>query len=650
MLKTKNVYHTIDKIEEYLEKVINEYEIDIIIEITRKGYWVTKLADRKLNRRLSRLMQSRKIRRISDRYLMKCLNFEEFQGKRILIFDDTMNNGNLLFFYYALLKEKGAAEVIPCVYALNTHYNPKSPAIIQSRRWGYERTIRSKIQDEVNPLSEEEIEQGFQKCREAFEKDLTCCIWMSPADVGRLSVTETLWFQKDVMPMVVDLPIYSRQKEQAAEEIYLTIPKIKWDQLREGNSVWRNEDCRMELAGEELYYGYFQYINDAFYTRFKNLIFNFIVRYKYEPVENEGFRIVFVPFVIMNSCRLSDLVWNFFYLFKDTEYASDVAQELNKKAGEVVATKAGYAEENSVKVLEALKKNHNLCRALYRAIIFDISNYIGTIFQNYVKETADLEITCDWEIMKENLQESLIRSLKVKYEEKQKEDYLSKLMGIRLSEQIAPRMESLEEAVIKQKATDENLELLLTQIVTERKQKADVTTAQVMITLESLCHEVRNQYLFEGESEFKKKITDLLLVMTENSRLGNEIYVDDRAEILYRGFRAGENCEVLMRWGIEWLYPYIFAFYEKVGIREFHDRYDVFFGMLEQEFRKNGYIGTLISESAFLFYRTYFSKESINSTQILNKEYLTDENTNETNSKIEDYCDTAFQTVMLWDV
>lgn len=650
MLKINNIYHTIDKIEEYLEKLINEYEIDVIIEITRKGYWVTKLADRKMNRRLSQIMKNKKIRRISDRYLMKCLNFDAFKDKSILIFDDTMNNGNLLFFYYALLKEKGAKKVIPCVYALNTHYDPHSPAIEQSRRWGYERTIRSKIQDKVNPIPKEEIEQKFQKCRKAFEEDLKCCIWMSPADVGRLSVTETLWFQKEVMPMVVDLPIYSKQKDQEEGENYLTIPKVKWDQLREGNSLWRNEDCRLELAGEELYYGYFQYLNDAFYARFKNLIFNFIVRYKYEPVENQELRIVFVPFVIMNSCKLSDLVWNFFYLFKDTEYASDVAEELNKKAGEVVATRSGYTEENSSKVLETLKKNHNMCRALYRAIIFDISNYIGIIFQNYVKETIDLEIMCDWEIMKENLQENLIQSLKVKYEEKQKEDYLSKLMEIRMSEQIVPRMDSLEEAVIKQKATDENLELLLTQIVIERKQKVDITTAQVMITLESLCHEVRKQYLFDGESDFKKKITDLLLIMTENSRLGNEIYVDDNAEILYRGFRAGENCEVLMHWGIEWLYPYILAFYEKVGIWEFHDRYDVFFGMLEQEFRKNGYIGTLISESAFSFYRTYFSKESINSTEILNKEYLMDDNANETNRKLDDYCDIAFHMVTLWDV
>ena len=36
MLKINNIYHTIDKIEEYLEKLINEYEIDVIIEIREK--------------------------------------------------------------------------------------------------------------------------------------------------------------------------------------------------------------------------------------------------------------------------------------------------------------------------------------------------------------------------------------------------------------------------------------------------------------------------------------------------------------------------------------------------------------------------------------------------------------------------------------
>ena len=133
-----------------------------------------------------------------------------------------------------------------------------------------------------------------------------------------------------------------------------------------------------------------------------------------------------------------------------------------------------------------------MCRALYRGIIFDISNYIGILFQKYVEEKIQLEIECNWQIMKENLEESLICSLKEKYESKQKEDYFSVLMGLHMSEKITPRMESMEEAAVKRKATDENLELLLTQIVTERKQKAEAATAQVMITLESLCSECRN--------------------------------------------------------------------------------------------------------------------------------------------------------------
>lgn len=184
MLKINNIYHTIDKIEEYLEKLINDFEFDILIEITRKGYWVTKLADREFDEKLSKLLKKRKIRRISDRYLMKCLNFDEFKDKIILIFDDTMNNGNLLFFYYALLMEKGAKKVIPCVYALNTHYDPVSPMVEQMRRFGYKRTIRSKLQNENHPLSEDEIEEGMQRYRKMFDKDLICYICMGPSDIG----------------------------------------------------------------------------------------------------------------------------------------------------------------------------------------------------------------------------------------------------------------------------------------------------------------------------------------------------------------------------------------------------------------------------------------------------------------------------------
>lgn len=93
-------------------------------------------------------------------------------------------------------------------------------------------------------------------------------------------------------------------------------------------------------------------------------------------------------------------------------------RELNKKAGREVSTRLGYHEKDSTTVLSALKKNHNMCRALYRAIIFDISNHIGINFHRYVKESIDFDIVCDWDIMKENLEESLIKSLKEKYKEK----------------------------------------------------------------------------------------------------------------------------------------------------------------------------------------------------------------------------------------
>ena len=163
-------------------------------------------------------------------------------------------------------------------------------------------------------------------------------------------------------------------------------------------------------------------------------MFNFIVRYKYEPVEDDKIRIVFVPFAILNSCKLKDLVWNFFYLFKNTEYAGYVAEELNRKAGKKIADASGYKDEAKGDVLDALKNYLIMCWALYWGFIFDISIYIGILFQKYVEEKIQLEIECNWQIMKENLEESLICSLKEKYESKQKEDYFSVLMGLHMSE------------------------------------------------------------------------------------------------------------------------------------------------------------------------------------------------------------------------
>ena len=102
------------EVKTFLAKVCAELtEEDVFIAVTRKGYWIAKLLFEKENILCSF---------ISDRRVMKDFDFDCIKGKRVYIFDDTVNNGNKMFFYYALFKEKKAGEIVPLVYALSAEY------------------------------------------------------------------------------------------------------------------------------------------------------------------------------------------------------------------------------------------------------------------------------------------------------------------------------------------------------------------------------------------------------------------------------------------------------------------------------------------------------------------------------------------------
>lgn len=649
MVELVSKYQTKDQIKEFIRTTIDKYGEDVIlIEITRKGYWIEKIIDIENDGELTQWMKKRNVTVYSDRYLMKCLSFREFRGRKVIILDDAGNNGILLFFYYALLLENGAEEVIPMVYALNTKYpyvdNSTQEEVEERRKREFYRTIRHKN------LSEEESERLFKERSEGFERSLRWQIWMSPKDMGALTVAETIWFQKRALPMVVDLPMYRGCDGNAAD---LVLTKEQWEMLGEGSSVWQQIPIETELAGEALHYGYFQMQNDSIYSKFKTLFFNFIVRYKYEPIgDGSEIRFVFVPFAIINSCSLSDMVWNFFHLFEGSEYAQqviDTINEENKKADRRTLPNNSYSDEDWEIVLPALKENHNMCRALYRAIIYDISSYIGYVFNEYVSERIGRTLEYDWEIMKENLEEKFIRSIRKKYKSMDSAAYLSKLMECRISEVISPRFVDKEAYVVRNFAAGENFEFYMTGLLRRKKKSHDIDMNKRMVTLESLLFEAKRRFVFRDAAHFRQMMTAYIVEMTENSQISNEIYVDDEAEIMYRGFRSGENCEILLRRGIEWFYPYVLAFYQKSETC-YKKNYNKFAELLRKEFKENKYIGTLISEVAFDFYFEYFKSVADNPTQILNKQYLLDKDSCERQPGLKEFVREAYRRVAYWDI
>lgn len=48
---------------------------------------------------------------VSDRLVMKDPDFPCIKDKYVIVFDDTINNGNKMFFYYALFLKNGVKKV-----------------------------------------------------------------------------------------------------------------------------------------------------------------------------------------------------------------------------------------------------------------------------------------------------------------------------------------------------------------------------------------------------------------------------------------------------------------------------------------------------------------------------------------------------------
>ena len=77
--------------------ILNSDEWDILILITRKGYWIYRIA---VPYDLQREAKKKGKKIYSDRYILKCLDMEQFAGKKVWIYDDAMTNGATMFFYY----------------------------------------------------------------------------------------------------------------------------------------------------------------------------------------------------------------------------------------------------------------------------------------------------------------------------------------------------------------------------------------------------------------------------------------------------------------------------------------------------------------------------------------------------------------------
>lgn len=590
---------------------------DVFVAVTRKGYWLYKSLCK--DSEFGHFFERKKCLFFSDRYVMKDFNFDCIKGRRVYIFDDTINHGNKLFFYFALFEIKGAECVIPMAYAAGTEFFLKMYEVKSDikRDYGkiqeYERAARDLI------LSQAEKETKAQACIIDFVNKLRYEKIYTSDQISRFSIEETLLFQDELVPLVMDLPMFRYMKTENNQTSAIYIKKAAFVRLCEKTVRWNYVESGYDLKGRHLTGGFFQLNDNILFEKFQNVFFDFVVKCKYNETDDKV-AVVFTPFAVIRSGTFSDVWKCFCILYADTAYYSKVKQCIRQDL-QVTECERELSIDECIKVM---KKNHNLSRAIFRAVIYQLSMYIGFLFKEKVYAETGIELECDFDIMKDHNVDSFNATIKEQWAAYNRTDFEKKLFSMTLAEPVEPINVQWGDDRVKCLADEKQIYLYIHERIIKTK-RGEVDRKEKLLTIESLESELEQRFRFVSEQQKRRYMTKALLFMLEYSCISNEVLVDDESGNIYRGFRAGENSEILFEDSMKWVYPFVYALYNRISEQGFIEYVRSYFERVEIYFEEEGYFKTIIDKFAFQMYKNYYNNCTQLNEQIQNKAYLLDD-------------------------
>lgn len=563
--------------DEYFATVTNAKNTkwDVFVLINRKGYWDYRIFYPNGVRDLG---PNRCV--VSDRYLEKARRqdlIKLLKDKVAVIYDDALSNGSNLFYYFLLCKSAGAKKVIPAVYALNSNFPSSESYQLMRREAGAVRNKDFWLNNSVDILINE------------FVNILEYKVLLTSNDISKMSTWQTELFQKHVCPLVMDLPIINHIRGSSDKKITMSVEQF--ERLCQNKSVsWRFVENEMKGLEIPIKASYFRYTNTLLGQSFRNLFHDFVIKCKYLKCGN-SVHVVFTPFAIVKSMTFKT-VYDCFKLFcAGTLYEDEVLK--------------GISQDSMV--YKEIEKDENLGKALYRAVIYRVSDFIGRKFQQYVKDVLGLDVEYDWEIMQDNFDESFIKTQKEWYQSFDEKSFVRLLSQIQVAEKIQPIATKKVTIAEKEKPTQERLDWFIRSRAIEKKKDIDAPLYERMYTIETMESELEERFEFEDMEEKREMLTNTCLLFLETNSFGNYILVDSEDHIVFRGFRPGENSEILLHQDLWFFYAYLTAFYNFVS-GQILSKYDSFMQWLEDFLEKRGYMGVWISKDGFRFLRDYFGK------------------------------------------
>lgn len=273
------------RIREFLKEVLclakKQEKKVVLVLVTRKGYWIYKLLRREYKTKKDDELSDVQV--ISDRYILKDFNFESIKDKTVVIFDDTINNGNKLFFFYSLFLAHGAAAVYPCVYAISTEFIMRysSESKIDKMKYlEYERVVRNK------GLTMAKIQQEAEQLFKLFYDNLQYSQIMYPSDIAKLSMLELKWIDDTLAPFIMDLPVFSCE-ESVPENKYITFSYEEWEKLCEKSEKWEFEENSFGDDKYKVVSNFFRLKSNLLDEQFNNSFYDFVVKCKYKRIDQK---------------------------------------------------------------------------------------------------------------------------------------------------------------------------------------------------------------------------------------------------------------------------------------------------------------------------------------------------------------------------
>lgn len=582
-VKQNNYFLSKQAIRGYFEKYLNQEKDswEVFVLINRKGYWDYRVVFPDASR-FTRANERGQIV-VSDRLLEKLPNEELnklLKGKKVIVYDDSLTNGANLFFYYLLCRYFGARSVVPVVYALNTEFPSQRSRQLMLREAG-----------RINN-SFWEGEDAKNKAINEFETTLSYQLLLGNSDIDRMSVWQTRLFQKELSPLVMDLPILNHVKESKEKKIKLTR-----DQFR---ALCADNDPQWNFVENEVYDGaytiqasYFHFQSQLLNKQFKYLFHDFVVKCKYEKKGDAVFA-VFTPFAIVKSITFENAFRCFKLFYKDTIYGMKILHYFP-------------GEEYSSKIME---EDHNLCRALFRAVIFRLSDYIGRKFQQYVDKILGIELEYDWNIMEDNFDYDFIKTQLKLYDEFNEEQFRKLVYRYVTDSQIDAVNTRLVDGNEKSYASLDAVKCYVKERIIGIKYDMTSPLEKRIYTLETMEEELEDRFYFEDEEMKRRYITCTVLSFLETNIFSNLIFSSNKEHVLYRGFRYGENSEILLHEDLWFFYAHLYAYYVELHGTGIKENYSKFMNWLETYLIEKEYMGLWISETGFHFLKNYFGKES----------------------------------------